>query len=375
MKTRTLRTIVGIGLVGFFLACEKKPLPETTETEKPEFYLDAFINGEHFYLYAGENKYFMYSSYYLDTNRVYVLKADLHQSDCDTQCGYGISVLINDKKTSLENDPIEINQALQTGSYVYRDNKLPPLFYQAIVKPLRNESHAEKFRWVLNGQSVESYTASALVENGKYFTPALFFEDAEGFCSTSHGKQFKVGNPLQSNIEVQKEGMPDVLMYSFSANTKGSPPYRYNWQFGDGGSTSNSEHPFHTYKNQGFYTAKLTLTDANNDTCVSFYQVPAFIDPRCEANFTTSFTPLPNTKAFSAITILLTHPDGRIFSSQNLTQSPENQFEILEVSDYEPNNYGEPTKKIKIRFNCVVQSGLDQIRIDNAEAILAVSYK
>jgi hypothetical protein len=374
MKKSGIRTLAVTGLLSLLYACEKKPLPEQLENNKPEFYLDALVAGEKVYLGAGEENYFMYSSYYHDTNQVFVLKADLRQSNCNTNCGYALTVLINDSKTSAANELIDINTALQTRPYVYNDNLLPPLLYQAVLKPLRNESSAENYRWVLNGHEINSYTASTVVESGKYFNPALYFEDAEG-CNASHGKQYRVGNPLQTIIEVQKEGMPDVLMYSFSATTKGAPPYHYTWQFGDGTSSSSSEYPFHTYKSQGFFIAKLTQTDANRDTCVSFYQVPAFIDPKCEANFTTSFTPIPNTKGFSAITVLLTHPDGRVFSSQELSQSSEDNFEILEILDYQVNSNNNLTKKIKIRFNCTVKNGADQLKIRNAEAVLAVSYK
>jgi hypothetical protein len=233
----------------------------------------------------------------------------------------------------------------------------------------------ENYRWVMNGQEINSYTASVLVENGKPFSPTLNFEDAAGICSTSHSNHYKVGNPLQTDIEVHKEGLPDVLMYSFESLNKGTTPLKYAWDFGDGTPISESPRPFHSYKTQGFFTTKLTLIDSHGDTCVSFYQVPAFIDPRCEANFTTSFIPVKNTKGFSAITVLLTHPDGRVFSSQGLSQPYNNRFEILEVSDYEINSSNEATKKIKIRFNCTVKNASDEIKIENAEAVLAVSYK
>ncbi len=368
-----LRIGVVLALLGMVYSCEKKPLPEA-ENNEPEFYVDALINGERTYLGAGEDGYFMNSSFYLDTNQVYVLKADLSQTTCTGTCGYALSILINDKKTSAASDPLEINRALHTGSYIFNDPELPPLYYLAVLKPLHSQSNTETHRWQLNGAEVESYTASTILEAGQMFSPTLYYEDAEGTCSANLSKHYKVGSTLQSEIEVQKEGQPDVLMYSFSASHGGKAPFRYTWDFGDGSSENNSAQPFHTYHTQGFYTAKLTLTDAIGDTCVSFYQIPAFIDPRCEANFTSVFNPLPNTKAYSAITVNLKHPDGRVFSSKTYSQAGSGAFEILEISDYKVNSNNEPTKKIKIRFNCTVQNGTDQITIENAEAVLAVSY-
>jgi hypothetical protein len=49
----------------------------------------------------------------------------------------------------------------------------------------------------------------------------------------------------------------------------GMPPYRYHWDFGDGG-TSQEQNPTHTYAHRGNYTAVLTVTDTtgnqSNDT-------------------------------------------------------------------------------------------------------------
>ena len=41
-------------------------------------------------------------------------------------------------------------------------------------------------------------------------------------------------------------------------------PVTISWNFGDG-HTSNVQDPTHTYSEQGLYTAKLTITDANGD--------------------------------------------------------------------------------------------------------------
>ncbi len=47
----------------------------------------------------------------------------------------------------------------------------------------------------------------------------------------------------------------------FSANTRGSAPLTYSWDFGDG-NTSDDQDPSHTYENVGSYTVTLTVTNA-----------------------------------------------------------------------------------------------------------------
>jgi uncharacterized lipoprotein YddW (UPF0748 family) len=56
---------------------------------------------------------------------------------------------------------------------------------------------------------------------------------------------------------------------SSDGTTGGSPPYNYEWQFGDN-ATSTSQNPIHTYGSAGNYTITLTVTDSmsNKSTVV-----------------------------------------------------------------------------------------------------------
>lgn len=47
---------------------------------------------------------------------------------------------------------------------------------------------------------------------------------------------------------------------NFSSNSSGTPPFTYDWDFGDG-NTSTQENPSHTYNNTGNYTVKLIVSD------------------------------------------------------------------------------------------------------------------
>lgn len=371
-----MKTIIKAGCLFVFLLlffqCEKKPLPESTP-DQPDFYFMAKINGEEVKTIAGENGYYMRSSHYLDTNKVYVMKAELAQTSCNGNCGYGISILINDKKMSQTGESINVSSALQNGHYNFFDQSLSPLYYRANLKPLRNASSSEIYTWNLNGTSIPSYSASTIVENGKTFFPSLTLETPEAGCTVTHQKQYKVGSPLQVEVSAHKEGPIDILMYSFLAQANGSGPFQYFWQFGDG-SVSTSERPFHTFQQQGFYSTKLTLVRTGKDTCYSFFQIPAFIEPRCEANFTSSFEPIPNTKGYGSITIQLTDKNGKVFGSRELLQPEFSYFEVIEQTDYLLNEQHEPTKKLKLRFSCRVLFEGQVIDIQDAEAVVAVSY-
>ncbi len=46
----------------------------------------------------------------------------------------------------------------------------------------------------------------------------------------------------------------------------GTPPYSFNWSFGDGSSGSSDQSPAHQYSTPGAYTATVTVTDSQGDT-------------------------------------------------------------------------------------------------------------
>jgi hypothetical protein len=95
----------------------------------------------------------------------------------------------------------------------------------------------------------------------------------------------------------------------------------------------------------------------------------------CNANYNAYFTPLPNPKALSAITIKVIDPNGVEYSSSTLNQPNSNKFEIISVEEYKLNERTETTKKLKLKFNCTLQSGSNTISVNNGEAVIAVSYK
>jgi len=61
----------------------------------------------------------------------------------------------------------------------------------------------------------------------------------------------------------------EKVQFTVGRITSGFPPYSYEWDFGDG-EISTEENPTHAYKNDGYYTVSLTVTDdrGNTDTLV-----------------------------------------------------------------------------------------------------------
>ena len=71
-----------------------------------------------------------------------------------------------------------------------------------------------------------------------------------------------VGNPLAAGAAATPTSGQVPLGVAFTGTaTGGTPAYGYNWNFGDG-TTSTSQNPGHTYSTAGTYTAILTVTDS-----------------------------------------------------------------------------------------------------------------
>ena len=373
MKT-FVHIIALVSVLLIFPSCEKKALPESGSSE-PVFYFKGNLQGTQISLLAGEENYYMRSSHYFDTTNVCVFKADLKQTNCISGCGYAITILINDKVMTFSGQNTNINSALHTGLYDFNDRDIPPLYYMAKLQPTRREGSTNEHTWLIGEKQAYSYAISELVQANTVFSPTLSFSNIDGSCSTEHVNTFNVGNPLSVSIVGTKTVQTNLLEYDFTTSCAGVAPYIYSWNFGDGTSISNEQNPKHVYVEQGYYSAVLTVHDANNNVCTTKYQVPAFVDGKCDANYTATFVPLPNTKGYSAVTIVLTDPSGKVYSSKDIAQPSTSGFEVLSSEDYVANENGETTRRLKIRFNCTLQHGNEKLVLENAEAVVAVSYK
>jgi hypothetical protein len=376
-------TYISLLVAVVFLSCnKKKPLPQEEVTE-PVFYVSCNVQGKALKLEAGANDYYMNSSYYQDSANVYVYKGDLKQTNCSNGCGYSLTFLIRSQQASTAGGPMNVNDALRPGPYLLSDEIIAGTQQTVSFAPL-HANGGETYKWTFMESNTtdapaESYSVTKTLQVGKTYSVALYYEDPSGTCSTTHTNVFKAGSPLQTSVKCAKNGSnPDILAYAFATlNATGSGSYSYEWNFGDG-ATDYGSNPIHTYASEGTYITELKLTDNNTQaTCRSYYQCNAAkTTPPCQANFKASFLPVINTIRPYTVSIFLTDPSGNVYSTKDLGVQPQStNFEIVSVDDYQQNENGQPTKRLKIKFNCVVQSGNSAVNINNGEAVIAVAYK
>jgi hypothetical protein len=381
MKRTTIYISLLVAAV-LFSCNKKKPLPQEEVTD-PVFYVKCNVQGMDLRLEAGQNDYYMHSSFYQDSNNVYVFKGDLKQTNCNNDCGYSLTFLIKDDHVSSPGAPMNVDNAIKPGTYLLGDQVIPGTQQTVSFAPFRSNS-GEIYKWTFvegttTESPVETYSLSKTLQVGKTYSVTLSYEDATGTCSTTHTNVFKAGSPLQTNIKCMRDGNnPDIFLYYFNTlNLTGSGSYSYEWNMGDGTAIEHSASPQHIYAQEGTYITELKLTDTNTqETCRSYYQCNVTNGQACQANFKASFLPVNNTVHPYSVAILLTDPNGKVYSSKDLGIQPQDaNFEILSVEEYKANENGQPTKQLKIRFNCTVKNGNSAININNGEAVIAVAYK
>jgi hypothetical protein len=357
-------------------SCKKEPLPDPPSAT-PVFYLRAGAAATALNLEAGNMGYRMEPGFSQDSNGVYVLESTLSNGGC-ADC-YAVRILINDHMTSAPNAPIHIDSALRLGHYLYNDKSLEPSEYSVTMRPVKPLDPTGKYKWTIREAGhpdmfVEDYQFTLHFDARQSYSVSLLFEDASG-CQTTHSNVYLLGSGLQPQILAESLSATD-LTYSFSPIGTGSAQATYHWDFGDGFSSDQFSET-HTYSVIGgsYYTATLTVTDYQQHQTRSTYQIPGTTDPLCLANFVAVITPVPNIKAYSKVTVELTDPTGKVFSTRGFVQPAESEFEVVQIDGYKPAPDNSPTKKYKALFNCVLRNGAEELPLTNAEAVMAVSYK
>jgi PKD repeat protein len=123
------------------------------------------------------------------------------------------------------------------------------------------------YRWTFgDGGSTTSQNPSHTYSSAGSYTATLTVTDS---TSATNSKSLTITvTSAPSQLTATAYADPTSGLAPLSVNFTGSaaggaPPYSYNWNFGDGGSSS-VQNPSHTYSTIGNYSAILTVTDNNS---------------------------------------------------------------------------------------------------------------
>ena len=361
-------------LVAFavIVSCKKKEFPESSSENLPIFNCSMLVNGVAQSYTAGINNYYNYTSFFQDSNNVYGFIGNLKQSNC-VSCPNSIQIQINDYKISGSNTSVNIDSALYIGNYpyLYTSNTKS---YTVQFQSFYNKT-ASSYLWNFGDGSTSSQPNPIhTFSQGKYNT-CLTVNGTNACVSTicsyqklNFSSSYCTASILDSNLSAN--------IKLFKSSTFGVAPFDYLWNFGDGG-TSTLSNPTHTYLIQGSYPVTLRVIDANSDTAIANYNTITQNDiSSCAANYKVSSINLSSASiGLSSIVVTWVDSVGDTYRSNTISQPVTSKFEIVSVEDYERNENNELTKKMHVKFSCVLYNGSNSIAIQNADAIICVAYK
>lgn len=363
-----------------FLSCKKKEFPDNV-TEPAKFYFKATINGEEVSYAAGQNNYYMYSGFTQDSMNLYHFTAELKNKDCGSSnvCSNSIRFEISDDTVSTFNGTSHINNSIKPGNYVYANNATATTTISGYAVSFRSLFNKQAFgySWDFGDGNVSNLANPTHTFNfGGIYNTCVNVTDSSGESSICNKiKVTTATNICQTIILI---GAVNFNTINFSQYTTGTGPFNYNWDFGDGFYSTQAS-PAHTYSTTGLYLVKLRVKDALNHSASFNYFINTQYSNQAAPNFSvTSVNPIYTTvvpNLFSRVKIIYTDASGVQYTSKINQQPASSNFTIESVENYETNQQGNQTKKIKVKFNCEVYNGSVKKQITNAEAIFAVSYK
>lgn len=361
-------------------SCNKtKVLPEPEITE-PHFYMSCEMDGKPLSIKAGNEDYYMNSSWYhQDSASIYVYKGNLAKQ---TGTGYQLTVLINDYQNAPVSAFMSPDSTLRPGEHLFYDQNSSGLTQKVIFTPVKAEEASATYSWELtdgvttkhyDGKQNNWYSIAPVLKSGKNYSVTLSYNDGTGTCAEQHTNVFRAGSGLQTTVTAEKLGGGE-LIYRLSYTNYSNMYSACQWMLPD--QSVISAPTFTKIFSPGTSLIKLMLSDkSSGDSCISYYQLNASYGNPCDANYTAKFLPVQNSRLYSSIIVLLTDPEGRVYSSQNLVQPQTSSFEILSVENYGTNDKGEATKRLKVKFDCLVKNGGQEIKLSNGEAAIAIAYK
>lgn len=363
----TLCLCVFVGING----CHKPDDPTPVDTT-PVFFITGILGGP-LEINAGQNGYYMYSSYALDTNDVFSFSGEFKKTDC-TDCRNTLKISFNNYKA----DAVP-SSAIDAASFPvsYLPYAIPggvPATYSVKFTPLTSGGQPLSYLWDFgDGTTSTEASPTHVYTNTAIYEVGLTVNYASG-CSSN------ISNPLNCGVTSLSCDAGfilsdvDTTSVTLTSNPGGSGPWTYDWDFGDATPHDNTANPTHTFASAGVYQVCLTTTSSDSCTNTRCLNVSTENPGTCSIRYSTNVTAITNPFNLSNVVVEWTDLNGNYFTSDNSAQPTSSYFKINSVEDYDNNENGQKTKKLNLSISCVLYSGTTTINLTNAEAVIAVAY-
>lgn len=366
MKTKS-NIVILLGIALAMAGCKKSKYTETTVGNQPVFYFKGNLDGSPVEIKAGIGDYYLYAAHQKDSAGLYSFSGTLRQITC-AGCGPQLQVLISDYKIA-GSSPVVIDSALQLKSYAYQGAG-NAVAYEVTFKSSYNKNAVSRTWSFGDGTSSTASDPVHVYQKAGSYPVCLKITGANGCESSICNTEIIRDKVLQTSISAITVG--DSV--KCRQVTVGKAPFTYFWSFGDGKGSLQPD-PTHIYPFTGGYAIKLKVKDADGDSAVTRFNAVTQGDLySCAANYSVSQVVRRNVLPLSQVLITWTDAGGRVYSSGNGPQDADAFFKILDLADFKENENGEKGKKIHAVFKCKLYSGSSFVRMNDGEAVIAVSH-
>ncbi len=372
---KVLRIVVVVLVIAAVWGCKKKKYPDSVTDPETVFYFKGSVDNSPVSFGAGMDDYFMYSSHRLDSNSIYNFIGHLRPISCNSNCANSVYLVIRGTKVSGAGSPSLTDSALVPRLYNFAST--PVTAYQVQFQSIYNKT-AASYLWDFgDGSTSTQRDPLHTYARGGNYKVCLTITGTNGCTGSICNTQKITTSASVCKTSISTNGTNGNII-SFVSITTGLYPYKYFWDFGDG-KHDTAAYPTHTYVIPGSYPVSLKVTDAaGNEAFSTFNTITQFDASSCTVNYkVNSITPINTTDPLNRSTIGFnwTDANGVVYSSENIAQPSDSYFQVVSVEDYHDNERGEKTKKVFVKFKCKVSNGSSIRAIDNAEAVLCVSYR
>jgi hypothetical protein len=378
MKTRIVFLVLGL----FWGACSKKQLPVPPNGNDPQFYFIGTIGSDSVHWQAGENDWFMHTDFFLDAQKLIVLRGQLGPLNC-LNCEPSLTVEFRDVAPSPDS-VLKMNIA---NFFTNQDIKSFSLDNEKIV------SDKEEFSFHANTQQ----PINNLVWNFGDGTQSNDDDPHHIFSGTGIRNvkltinQAGYTDSLSIPINIDFQSAERVMFawtqngnYQVNAQVTSGNFSQYFWETGDGQFPTGTPINYN-YATPGIYTLSCRATTGNLEARykakIKVPQGGAWANP----NFTYTTKLIKDTvygpRLNQGTAIIELKKDGKHYRSfktnQSLNQSGINVLRTLNASPFDVNQFGVATLRVNMTVDTWlynIQNQSDSIRIKSNQMCLAVAH-
>lgn len=336
----------------------------------PVFSAQGTLGASQLDLVAGKNDYYMYSSYSSDAQDVYELKGELKKRDCAFPCPLSLTVRIRDYAAHTSQQTL-VDSTLHPGNYNFVTSAAS---YTVNFTSLAQGDTNMTYFWDFGDSTTSTLQNPSHTYSGPGSYAVTFIAIGNSFFSNDTITDIiQPGTSPCMNIDFSTVSLgPDSIQFTPSVSG-GNGPYTYLWDFGDG-NFSTGTMITHFYSSPGVYGVHLTVTDANGCTVSNYQHVKtASSTSSSVANFSWQAQSQSNPD-FSKVIVEWVDANGNVYTSADPQQPATSTFQLISAEEYQPNENGQPTKKVHLLVNCILYNGSNTLQLQNADLFFAFAY-